>query len=97
MNKNTRPIAEWTDEEKYFQPAWVDAARERDYEATKDMTPEERVRYYNQGLAKLEQLRANRNGQSPEQAPEAACETHQIEHQEPQGASEADEERELHS
>lgn len=35
-----------TNEEKHYQPDWLSAVRAHNYEVTKDMSPQERRRYY---------------------------------------------------
>jgi len=56
MEEEIRLAEPRTDEEKYFQPEWLEQARSEINEAMKGMTPEERIAYINQrGAAFREQ------------------------------------------
>lgn len=53
MNSREKPFSEWSDEEKHFQPEWLDKAREEMNAAMEGMTTEERIAYIEERAAAL--------------------------------------------
>ena len=60
MDKNEKPFGEWTNEEKHFQPEWLDTVRAEMNEAMQEMTPEVRIAYINERAAQFRAKMAER-------------------------------------
>ena len=49
------PTPSTEQDNKHFVPAWLEEVRRQDAEATKEMTPDERIRYYQERAAEFQE------------------------------------------